>query len=73
MFNIILPKPCEIFAKYLLHVQYYFTIIIGKSLTKIWFNNWSNGILNQYNSVNVGRMIYFRENSNVKSSLSELF
>ena len=64
MFNIILPKPCEIFAKCLLYVQYYFTQILwnlcqifGKSLTIIWFN--------QYNSVNVGRMIYFRENSNV--------
>ena len=35
MFNIILPKPCEIFAK---------------SLTKIEINNWSNGIFNKYTS-----------------------
>ena len=50
LINIILPKHCEIF---------------GKSLTKIKFNNWSNSIFNQYNSGNVGRMIYFRENSNI--------
>ena len=69
MFNIILPKPCENFAKCLLYVQYYFTKILwnlcqifGKSLTEIWFK--TDPIFNQYNSVNVGRMIYFRENSN---------
>ena len=65
LFNIILPKPCQIFGKYFSFVQYYFAktlsnlcLIFAKSLTKILINNF-----NQYNSGNVGRMIYFRKNS----------
>ena len=55
VFNIILPKPCEIF---------------GKSLTKIQFDNYSNSLFNQHNSGNFGRMIYFIENS-IVYNLSE--
>ena len=48
LLNIILPKPCQIFANYFSFVQYY--------SAKTWPN-----------SGNVGRMIYFRENSIISS------
>ena len=50
MFNIILPKPCEIFAKFLLKICQKF----GKDFTRFF---------NKYNCGTYDRMIYFRENS----------
>ena len=50
MFNIILPKPCEIFAKFLLK--------ICQNLVKISQGFSTNTIL-----AHSDRMIYFRENS----------
>ena len=65
MFNIIVPKSCQIFDKYLPFVQYY----CAKTLSNLCqiFNKNLIQQLTQYNS---GRMIYFRENSNVSSDAS---
>ena len=52
MFNIILPKPCEFFAKFVLE--------ICQNLAKISQGFSTNTIL-----AHSDRMIYFRENSNV--------
>ena len=54
MFNIILPKSCEIFAKSLANFKWKF----------------DPQQINQYNSGNAGRMIYLRENSTVALMLT---
>ena len=67
LFNIIVPKPCQIFHIYLPFIQYYF----AKTLSSVCqiFNKNLIQPLTQYNS---GRMIYFRENStNVKMKWKE--
>ena len=52
MFNIILPKPCEIFAKFLLKICLNYLAKISQGFS-------TNTIL-----VHSDRMIYFMENSN---------
>ena len=54
MFNIILPKACT---------------IVWQIFSKIYFKNWSNSIFSLYNTDDIGRIIYFRENSIASISL----
>ena len=56
MFNIILPKPCEIFAKFLLKI----CPKSGKGFTRF-----STNIILAYSD----RMIYFWENSNITNQV----
>ena len=59
LFNIIVPKPCQIFDKYLPFVQYYFVETLS-NLCQIFNKN----LIQQLTQYNSGRMIYLRENSN---------
>ena len=63
------------FDKYLANIQCYFAKSLAKfsatftktswNLCQIFNKNLIQQLISQYNSGNVGRMIYFRENSNV--------
>ena len=78
MFNTILPKFCEIFAKSfsnfkknLIQQLIQWCINNNNNLfeSHVLYTNVTCHIFNQYTSVNIGRMIYFRENSNYRSSV----
>ena len=60
LLNIIMPKPCQILDKYLPFIHYYFAKTLS-NICQIFNKNLIQQLI-QYNS---GRMIYFRENSNM--------